>query len=88
VIGGLFPEAALAIARAAQSEDVALAHRLSARLEPLWALFRQHGSLRVVAAAAELLGHAAAPCLPPPLRALQGEDRQRLAMLLAELQLA
>lgn len=88
VIGGLFPEAALAVLRAAQSGDAALAQRRSARLEPLWALFRQHGSLRVVATAAELLGHASAPCLPPPLRALQGADRQHLAALLAGLQLA
>lgn len=87
VIGGLFPMTALEIARAAQSGDAALAHRLSGRLEPLWALFRRHGSLRVIATAAELLGHAPTPCLPPPLRALQGEERQRLAMLLAELQL-
>ncbi|MBZ0177809.1 MAG: dihydrodipicolinate synthase family protein [Melioribacteraceae bacterium] len=87
VIGGLFPVTTLEITRAAQSADAALAHRLSGRLQPLWALFRQHGSLRVVATAAELLGHAPTPCLPPPLRALQGEDRQRLAVLLAQLQL-
>ncbi|MGY1490608.1 dihydrodipicolinate synthase family protein [Methylobacillus pratensis] len=88
VVGGLFPEVALAITRAALSGDTSQANQLSQRLEPLWALFRQHGSLRVVAAAAELLGHAASPCLPTPLLALQGTDRERLAVLLGELELA
>lgn len=88
VIGGLFPETALAITRAVQSGDAPQANQLSQRLEPLWTLFRRHGSLRVVAAAAELLGHAASPCLPPPLLALQGTDREQLALLLGELQLA
>jgi len=87
VVGGLFPETALAITRAAQSGDAPQAKQWSQRLEPLWALFRQHGSLRVVAAAAELLGHAAPPCLPSPLRALQDADRQQLALLLGELKL-
>ena len=50
VIGGLFPETALAITRAAQSGDNAEAMRLSQRLQPLWRLFGEHGSLRVVAA--------------------------------------
>ncbi len=88
VVGGLFPEVALAITRAALSGDASQANQLSQRLEPLWALFRQHGSLRVVAAAAELLGHAASPCLPAPLLALQGNDRERLASIFEECQLA
>jgi 4-hydroxy-tetrahydrodipicolinate synthase len=56
VLAGLFPQTALAIAR---SKDLAQ----SERLEPLWALFRQHGSLRVIAAAAELLGHVSSPAI-------------------------
>lgn len=88
VIGGLFPEVALAITRAALSGDASQANQLSQRLEPLWELFRQYGSLRVVAAAAELLGYAASPCLPAPLLAPQDTDRQRLSSILGELQLA
>ena len=42
VVGGLFPQTALAIARSKESAQ-------SERLEPLWALFRHYGSLRVVA---------------------------------------
>ncbi|XBS68765.1 dihydrodipicolinate synthase family protein [Acerihabitans sp. KWT182] len=82
VIGGLFPRATLAIARAAQAGRGSEAVRLSARLEPLWALFRRHGSLRVTAAAAEILGLADSPCLPLPLTALDAEPRRRLAEFL------
>lgn len=57
------------------------------RLSPLWALFNQHGSVRVVAAAAELLGHASAPCLPAPLQALNAAERAALATWLDELAL-
>ncbi|RTR02989.1 dihydrodipicolinate synthase family protein [Halomonas nitroreducens] len=90
VIGGLFPRTALAITRAALAGDAQAATRLSERLQPLWALFGQHGgSLRVVAAAAELRGLVEHPTLPLPLKALDGAaDRQRLAVLLDELELA
>ena len=88
VIGGLFPQTALAITRAARSGDAHGALQLSSRLQPMWELFRQYGSLRVTATAAELLGLAEAPSLPLPLNTLAGSDRQRLAEWLAELKLA
>lgn len=89
VIGGLFPKTALAIMRAAQHAEAAEASRLSDRLTPLWNLFRQHGgSLRAVAAAAEMLGLANHPSLPLPLKALDGADREILAKLIEELDLA
>jgi len=81
VIGGLFPQTAMAIVRAQDSAP-------SDRLEPLWALFRQYGSLRVMAAAAEMAGKVTAPALPFPLQALSGEPRQRLAAIINELALA
>ncbi|MDA0185730.1 dihydrodipicolinate synthase family protein [Solirubrobacter phytolaccae] len=56
VIGGLFPEAALAIVR-----------REALDLEPLWALFRTYGGIRVIAAAAALRGFTGEPNLPRPL---------------------
>lgn len=88
VIGGLFPKTALAITRAAQRGDVEEALSLSARLQPLWDLFAKcGGSLRAVAAAAEMLGLVKGPCLPLPLRAIQGADRERLAQLIRELEL-
>lgn len=89
VIGGLFPKTALAITRAAQRGDVQEALRLSARLQPLWDLFAKcGGSLRAVAAAAEMLGLVKGSCLPLPLKAIQGADRERLAQLMRELELA
>lgn len=86
-LGGLFPEVLVRITRAAQARDASSAVQMSERLEPIWELFRQHGSLRVVATAAELLGHVQQPCLPDPLKALQGEQRQRLALALEDLRL-
>lgn len=81
VIGGLFPQVALTIARTKETAQ-------SERLEPLWALFRRYGSLRVVAAAAEMMGKIKAPALPFPLQAIQGEPREALAGILADLELA
>lgn len=88
VIGGLFPRTALAITRAAQSGNAGEATRLSRQLEPLWDLFGRHGSLRVVAAAAELRGLVGSPSLPLPLRALSGPARVELDSLLETLGLA
>lgn len=87
-IGGLLARPLLAITRAAQAGNAGEATRLSGRLQPLWALLQRHGSLRVVAAAAELLGLVASPSLPLPLQALAGEDRQQLHRMLEELKLA
>jgi 4-hydroxy-tetrahydrodipicolinate synthase len=88
VIGGLFPKTALAISRAAQVGNAHEAARLSGQLEPLWAMFSQHGSLRVVAAAAELRGLVGQPSLPLPLKALAGPSRDKLSDLLEKLALA
>ncbi len=85
VIGGLLPAPLLAITRAAQAGNAGEASRLSGHLQPLWALLQRHGSLRVAAAAAELLGLVASPSLPLPLQALAGEDRQQLSRVLKEL---
>lgn len=63
--------------------------RLSQGLDPLWTLFARHGgSLRVIATAAELLGLAQRPCLPLPLRSLDGAERQAVAGVLQQLGLA
>jgi 4-hydroxy-tetrahydrodipicolinate synthase len=86
VIGGLLPEPALAITRGALADDAAgdaagheAAAAASARLEPLWQLFREHGSLRVTAALAEHLGLVTGPSLPLPLRGLDTAARARVA---------
>lgn len=87
VLGGLLPEPCLAITRAAASRDSEEVTALSDRLEPLWELFRRHGSLRVVAAAAEHLGLVRSPSLPRPLRGLDATARQRVATALAALEM-
>jgi 4-hydroxy-tetrahydrodipicolinate synthase len=89
VIGGLFPKTALAITRAAQAGHADEAIRLSDRLSPLWTLFHQcGGSLRVIAAAAEILRLAPPSCLPLPMQSLHGDMRERLVSTLDELQLS
>lgn len=89
VIGGVFPVTALEITRAAQAGNVQEAIRLSERLQPLWKLFTEYGgSLRVVAAAAELQRLVESPSLPLPLKALGGEGRRRLGELIDELDLS
>ncbi|WP_053856955.1 hypothetical protein [Halomonas sp. KRD171] len=68
---------------------LATALRITESLNLLWELFSQHGSsLRVIATSAELVGF-----WPPTLStvapsALEGTDRQELAKLLHEWQLA
>ncbi|WP_243375500.1 dihydrodipicolinate synthase family protein [Microvirga solisilvae] len=56
VAGGLFPSECLRIVRAIQNGQADEARMLDARLQPLWKLFMEHGSLRVVYAAVNLLG--------------------------------
>jgi 4-hydroxy-tetrahydrodipicolinate synthase len=70
VIGGILPELAVELTSAARAGDSERAHALSDRLAPLWALFAAHGSLRVAAAIAHLLGLTEAQNLPAPVRGL------------------
>lgn len=88
VLGGLFPETALAITRAAQAGDAQMVQRLSDQLEPFWALYREYGgSLRVVATVAEILGKVSTPCLPLPLNTLQDNQRSRVEQVVEQLDL-
>ncbi|MBD8908795.1 dihydrodipicolinate synthase family protein [Methylorubrum zatmanii] len=77
VIGGLLPQPSLALMRAAQAGDVAEVRRLDTTFEPLWDLFKQHGSLRVVYAAANLLGLTDAQP-PRPILPLGVAERTRI----------
>lgn len=89
VIGGLYPKVAKAITTAAKKGGKQEALRLSEELNPLWDLFAQSGgSLRVIAAAAELQGFASSPCLPLPLNAIEGNKREKLLTLLNRLELS
>lgn len=89
VIGGLYPKVAKAITSSAQKGDMQEVLRLSASLTPMWELYhRNGGSLRVVATAAEIQNLVKSPCLPLPLRALEGKERQELTSLLDHLKLS
>lgn len=88
VIGGLFPEITLAIVNAARQGNSDTAIQLSSHLQPLWDLFKQHGSLRVVAAAAEIIGLVQSPSLPLPVRAVQGAARSAVSSVIQDLNLA
>jgi 4-hydroxy-tetrahydrodipicolinate synthase len=86
VIGGTLPRPALRITRAALGGDPAAAMTESARLAPLWALFAEFGgSLRVVAAIAELIGLAPRRCLPLPIQGLTDAQRARVAKAVRDL---
>jgi 4-hydroxy-tetrahydrodipicolinate synthase len=87
VAAGLFPQACLALVRAAESGDIDRARTLNADLEPLWALFKAHSSLRVVYAAAEILGLCRAEP-PRPIRPLPAEVRAEIAGTLRGLSLS
>ncbi|WP_209425611.1 dihydrodipicolinate synthase family protein [Pararhodobacter sp. SW119] len=63
VVAGLLPGPARALTRAAQTGDRAEAERLDAAFAPLWSLFRDFGSFRVMFALAEFLGQG--PLAPP-----------------------
>lgn len=84
VIGGLLPRPALELTQAAQAGDLAEARRLDEAFQPLWRLFREFGSLRVVYAAANLLGLSDAQP-PRPLLPLEAQDRARVAAALEAL---
>lgn len=87
VIGGLFPNTALRLVEFAKQGKNDIALEYSENLEVLWNLFRKYGSLRVIAAAAEIDKLASFPSLPLPLQSLQGEDRKLLAGLIELLDL-
>lgn len=72
--------------RLAQSGFAEEAKQLSALLEPIWTLFHLYGSLRVVSAAAEIIGLISSPSLPLPLQPLNQSAREHLKFILKDLQ--
>jgi 4-hydroxy-tetrahydrodipicolinate synthase len=84
VLAGLFPEPCRQILQAARAGDAGRARALDAGLQPLWDLFIQYSSLRVVYAAANLLGLCqAAP--PRPILPLEAAAQDRVAETLQQL---
>ncbi|MCQ1999897.1 dihydrodipicolinate synthase family protein [Arthrobacter zhaoxinii] len=85
VLGGILPDRALAITRAAQAGDAGTVRQLSAQLEPLWNLFAEFGSLRVTSAIAAQLDLLPQDNLPAPLQPLGEAAQARLALVLSGL---
>jgi 4-hydroxy-tetrahydrodipicolinate synthase len=77
VIGGLLPRTALAMTKAAIAGDGKETRRLDGLLEPLWKMFKEFGSIRVVYTLVEYLLLARAE-LPRPLLPLGPPDRRRV----------
>jgi 4-hydroxy-tetrahydrodipicolinate synthase len=83
VIGGLFPDTAKEIWDAAHSADTGRSAAIADRLAPLYDLFTRFGSIRVVSAAAHLVGIAGRDNLPRPLRPLPDSAWHELRSALA-----
>jgi 4-hydroxy-tetrahydrodipicolinate synthase len=87
VAGGLFPVPCLEILAAIAAGNPDEARRLDLRLRPLWDLFQEFSSLRVIYAAVNALGISrAAP--PRPILPLPSAAQSRVAEVLAQLDLA
>ena len=81
VVGGLLPEPALKLVRAAQARDVAEVRRIDSHFQPLWELFKEFGSIRVIYAAASILSLCEA--VPPrPILSLTDANRVRVTTAL------
>ncbi len=82
VIAGFLPDVAMKLATAAKAGDRHRALHLDGQLQPLWALFRELGSLRVAYAAAnELELFRGEP--PKPILPISDDDRRRVARALS-----
>jgi 4-hydroxy-tetrahydrodipicolinate synthase len=86
VAGGVFPVSCAALVRAAERGDAPEARRIDAAFRPLWDLFREFSSLRVVYAVADLLGLCRAEP-PRPILPLPDHARQKVERTVAKLDL-
>lgn len=83
VLGGILPEPALQLVRAAMAGDAIETARLNARLAPMFALFKELGSLRIMYVLADLLGLG--QFQPPlPILPLPAAARERIAAALRD----
>ncbi|MER8962056.1 dihydrodipicolinate synthase family protein, partial [Mesorhizobium sp. M0701] len=84
VLAGILPEVCVKIVTAAQQGDAAEARRIDATLAPLWSLFKEFSSLRVVYALAELLDICRADP-PRPILPLPSAAKRQIAAALERL---
>ena len=78
---GLFPKTAVRLATAARSGNFEEANRINDEINPVWQLFRQHGSLRVIYAAARLMGLTGSVA-PLPILPLGDEETDKVAAVI------
>lgn len=86
VLAGILPEVCMKIVTAAQKGDATEARRIDAALAPLWGLFKEFSSLRVVYALADLLDICSAEP-PRPILPLPAPAKRRIAAALERLPL-
>ena len=85
VVAGLLPNAAAHLTRAAIAGDVQRASRLDQAFDPLWTLFKEFGSFRVMYSIADHLdGDGIAPLRPVRPLDLKASERVREALAALE----
>ena len=85
VLAGVFPDVCKKIVVAAQCGDDVEARRIAARLQPVWDVFREFSSLRVVYALAEMRGLCrTAP--PRPILPLYEHARRKVELALRSME--
>ena len=87
VVAGLLPAPSLALTRAAQAGNVDETRRIEDAFQPLWSLFKQHGSFRVMYLIASILGRFEAEP-PRPIQPLGGAVREQVQAALLGLETA
>ncbi|WP_185967225.1 MULTISPECIES: dihydrodipicolinate synthase family protein [unclassified Corynebacterium] len=75
VMAGTIPDTAHALAYAHSEERIKKSHDLT----PLWELFDEHSSLRVITAIAQYKGLVSPACLPLPLQDMTAHDYAKVA---------
>lgn len=86
--GGLFPTVIQNIIQNIIKGNLEAAIQQSEALEPIWAIIaKYHGSVRCMAAMAEILGLVQTPCLPKPLKEMNSEDKHNLKYIMQQLHL-
>lgn len=89
VIGGIFPRTVMRIIDAARSGNAVDAQAQSQALSGIWNMFaRNGGGLRVVAAAAEILGYCETPSLPAPFLPIDKNEYGELEQIIGLLSLS
>jgi len=81
VVAGLMPSQALTLARAAQNGDALTVQRLDEAFKPLWALFKEFGSFRVMYMIAQILDLCVVDP-PRPVLPLSDAARHRIVSAL------